>query len=397
MLKPEPISVSDLNSYIKDKIGNDEFLNNVYIKGEISNFKHHYTGHMYFTLKDENSLIKCIMFKTYTSHLNFVPKDGMNVLILGTVSVFERDGVYQIYCKAMQEDGIGDLYAKYEALKAKLEEEGLFDNIHKKQIPFMPKTIGVLTSQTGSVIRDIINVSTRRNPNVYLRLLPVPVQGDGAGIKIAEAIRIMNEKNLADVIILARGGGSLEDLWPFNEEVVARAIFESKLPVISAVGHETDFTIADFVADLRAPTPSAAAELAVANVEDIKRNLDKYENRLAISLNKKLELMKLRYEKVMNLRVFKEPLLRIQDEYVRLDNMIKLVYDKTIEKYKESNFVFANLVSKLDSLSPLKTLTRGYGIIQKDNKIIKSKSDLNNGDNIKITLVDGNITAIIKE
>ena len=397
MLRPEPISVSDLNSYIKDKIGNDEFLNNVYIKGEISNFKHHYTGHMYFTLKDENSLIKCIMFKTYTSHLNFVPKDGMNVLILGTVSVFERDGVYQIYCKAMQEDGIGDLYAKYEALKAKLEEEGLFDEIHKKQIPFMPKTIGVLTSQTGSVIRDIINVSTRRNPNVYLRLLPVPVQGEGAGIKIAEAIRIMNEQNLADVIILARGGGSLEDLWPFNEEVVARAIFESKLPVISAVGHETDFTIADFVADLRAPTPSAAAELAVANVEDIKRNLDKYENRLAISLNKKLELMKLRYEKVMNLRVFKEPLLRIQDEYVRLDNMIKQVYDRTIEKYKESNFVFANLVSKLDSLSPLKTLTRGYSIIQKDNKIVKSKSDLNNGDNIKITLVDGDISAIVNK
>ena len=397
MLRPEPISVSDLNSYIKDKIGNDEFLNNVYIKGEISNFKHHYTGHMYFTLKDENSLIKCIMFKTYTSHLNFVPKDGMNVLILGTVSVFERDGVYQIYCKAMQEDGIGDLYAKYEALKAKLEEEGLFDEIHKKQIPFMPKTIGVLTSQTGSVIRDIINVSTRRNPNVYLRLLPVPVQGEGAGIKIAEAIRMMNEQNLADVIILARGGGSLEDLWPFNEEVVARAIFESKLPVISAVGHETDFTIADFVADLRAPTPSAAAELAVANVEDIKRNLDKYENRLAISLNKKLELMKLRYEKVMNLRVFKEPLLRIQDEYVRLDNMIKQVYDRTIEKYKESNFVFANLVSKLDSLSPLKTLTRGYSIIQKDNKIVKSKSDLNNGDNIKITLVDGDISAIVNK
>ena len=397
MLRPEPISVSDLNSYIKDKIGNDEFLNNVYIKGEISNFKHHYTGHMYFTLKDENSLIKCIMFKTYTSHLNFVPKDGMNVLILGTVSVFERDGVYQIYCKAMQEDGIGDLYAKYEALKAKLEEEGLFDSAHKKQIPFMPKTIGVLTSQTGSVIRDIINVSTRRNPNVYLRLFPVPVQGEGAGIKIAEAIRIMNEQNLADVIILARGGGSLEDLWPFNEEVVARAIFESKLPIISAVGHETDFTIADFVADLRAPTPSAAAELAVANVEDIKRNLDKYENRLAISLNKKLELMKLRYEKVMNLRVFKEPLLRIQDEYVRLDNMIKLIYDKTIEKYKESNFVFANLVSKLDSLSPLKTLTRGYSIVQKDNKIIKSKSDLKDGDNIKITLVDGDISAIVNK
>lgn len=397
MLRPEPISVSDLNSYIKDKIGNDEFLNNVYIKGEISNFKHHYTGHMYFTLKDENSLIKCIMFKTYTSHLNFIPKDGMNVLILGTVSVFERDGVYQIYCKAMQEDGIGDLYAKYEALKAKLEEEGLFDNQYKKQIPFMPKIIGILTSETGSVIRDIINVSTRRNPNVYLRLLPVPVQGEGAAAKIADAIRLMNEKQLADVIILARGGGSLEDLWPFNEEVVARAIFESNLPVISAVGHETDFTIADFVADLRAPTPSAAAELAVPNVIDLKQNIEKYQNRLSIGLNKKLELMKLRYEKVMSQKSFKEPLLRIQDEYFKLDNIMKKIYDKTSDKYKEANFVFSNLVSKLDSLSPLKTLKRGYSIVQKDNKIIRSKADLISGDNIKITLTDGDISATVNK
>ena len=393
MIRPEPISVSELNSYIKNKIGNDEFLNNVYIKGEISNFKHHYTGHMYFTLKDENSLIKCIMFKTYTTNLNFVPKDGMKVLILGTVSVFERDGIYQIYCKAMQEDGIGDLYAKYEKLKNKLEEEGLFDKQYKKKIPFMPKVIGVLTSQTGSVIRDIINVSTRRNPNVYLRLLPVPVQGEGAAIKIADAIKLMNDKKLADVIIIARGGGSIEDLWPFNEEIVARAIFESKLPVISAVGHETDFTIADFVADLRAPTPSAAAELAVPNIEDIKKNLEKYNNRLVIGLKKNLELVKLKYEKIMNAKVFKEPLLRIQDEYVKLDNNIKLIYDKVIEKYKESNNAFINILSKLDSLSPLKTLSRGYSIIEKEDKIIKSKNDLKIGDEIKIILADGIIKA----
>ena len=393
MIRPEPISVSELNSYIKDKIGNDEFLNNVYIKGEISNFKHHYTGHMYFTLKDENSLIKCIMFKTYTANLNFVPKDGMKVLILGTVSVFERDGIYQIYCKAMQEDGIGDLYAKYERLKNKLEEEGLFDKQYKKQIPFMPKVIGVLTSQTGSVIRDIINVSTRRNPNVYLRLLPVPVQGEGAAIKIADAIKVMNDKNLADVIIIARGGGSIEDLCPFNEEVVARAIVESKLPVISAIGHETDFTIADFVADLRAPTPSAAAELAVPNIEDIKKNLKKYNNRFAIGLRKNLELLKLKYEKIMDSKVFKEPLLRIQDEYVKLDNNIKMIYDKVIEKYKESNNTFINIVLKLDSLSPLKTLSRGYSIVQKEDKIIKSKNNLKIGDEIKITLSDGNIKA----
>ena len=221
---------------------------------------------MYFTLKDESSLIKCVMFKSSTATLNFTPKDGMKVLVLGSVAVYERDGVYQIYCKAMQEDGMGSLYKAYEELKSKLEKEGLFDESHKKKIPFMPKIIGVLTSNTGAVIRDIINVSTRRNPNVYIRLLPVPVQGTGAGEKIAKAIRTMNEKQLADVIIVARGGGSIEDLWPFNEEIVARAIYESDIPVISAVGHETDFTIADFVADLRAPTPSAAAELAVTDL-----------------------------------------------------------------------------------------------------------------------------------
>ena len=205
-MKIEPITVSYLNKYIKEKVAEDEYLNNVYVKGEISNFKHHYTGHMYFTLKDDNSLIKCVMFKTSTATLNFEPKDGAKVLVLGTVSVFERDGIYQIYVKAMQEDGIGDLYKEYEKLKAKLEEEGLFDESSKQKIPFFPKVVGVLTSQTGSVIKDIINVSTRRNPNINIRLFPVPVQGKGAEIKIAEAIRIMNEKNLADVLIIARGG-----------------------------------------------------------------------------------------------------------------------------------------------------------------------------------------------
>ncbi len=230
-----PITITELNKYMKEKVANDEFLQNVYVKGEISNFKNHYTGHMYFTLKDETSLIKCIMFKSFAERLKFMPKDGSKVVVFGTVSVYERDGVYQIYVKAMKEDGLGDLYTAYNELKEKLEKEGLFDAKYKKKIPFMPKRVGVLTSKTGSVIRDIINVSTRRNPNVYIRLYPVPVQGEGAGKKIADAIKIMNEQKLADVLILARGGGSLEDLWPFNEEIVARAIFESKLPVISAV------------------------------------------------------------------------------------------------------------------------------------------------------------------
>ena len=307
-MKYEAITVTKLNQYIKSRIDEDEYLNNVLVKGEISNFKHHYTGHMYFTLKDENSLIKCIMFKSYTPNLNFVPKDGMKVRILGTVSVFERDGVYQIYCKAMQEDGIGDLYTKYNELKNKLEAEGLFDQAHKKKIPYMPRIIGVLTSQTGAVIRDIINVSTRRNPNVYIRLLPVPVQGEKASEKIAKAIKLANENEIADVLILARGGGSLEDLWPFNEEIVAKAIYESTIPVISSVGHETDFTIADFVADLRAPTPSAAAELAVPEIEEIYEKICEYQRRYKLDLKKKIELMRLRYEKCIKSKSFSEPL-----------------------------------------------------------------------------------------
>ena len=392
-MKINPISVTELNKYVKDRVAADEFLNNVFVKGEISNFKHHYSGHMYFTLKDENSLIKCVMFKTSTATLNFVPKDGMKVLVLGTVSVFERDGIYQIYCKAMQEDGMGSLHIAYEKLKAKLEEEGLFDEAHKKPIPFMPKVIGVLTSNTGAVIRDIINVSTRRNPNVYIRLLPVPVQGEGAGIKIANAIRLMNEKKLADVIIVARGGGSLEDLWPFNEEVVARAIYESELPVISAVGHETDFTIADFVADLRAPTPSAAAELAVTDVEDLKYSINLYQRRLKMSLKRKIELMRLRYEKIMNSRVFKDPFNRINDYYIKIDRFIKSMENSSIKKIKDSKLEAAKIITRLDTLSPLKTLTRGYCLTESDGKVITKAKDLKTGMEIDLRFQDGNAKA----
>lgn len=394
-MKYNPITVTDLNLYIKDKIGNDEYLNNVLIKGEISNFKHHYTGHMYFTLKDEKSLIKCIMFKSYTANLNFVPKDGMKVIILGTVSVFERDGVYQIYCKAMQEDGLGSLHVAYEELKAKLEQEGLFDASHKKPIPKMPKCIGVLTSNTGSVIRDIINVSTRRNPNVYIKLLPVPVQGEGAAAKIAKAIKLMNERKMADVIILARGGGSLEDLWPFNEEIVARAIFDSELPVISAVGHETDFSISDFVADLRAPTPSAAAELAVPNISDIQIKLESYNLRYKNALKKKIEIMRLRYEKCMMNRVFRTPLQNIHDRYLKIDIINKSLQNSINNKMQINKTKMIELITKLDTLSPLKTLTRGYSIIQKDNRVIKSINDVKTGDEIDIRLIDGKTKAKI--
>ena len=385
-----PITVTDLNRYIKNKVDGDEYLNNVLVKGEISNFKHHYTGHMYFTLKDENSLIKCIMFKTYTPNLKFVPRDGMKVMILGTVSVFERDGVYQIYCKAMQEDGMGSLYKAYEELKNKLEKQGLFDMKYKKPIPKFPKCIGVLSASTGSVIRDIINVSTRRNPNCYIKLLPVPVQGKGAGEKIAEAIKIMNKYKLADVIILARGGGSLEDLWPFNEEIVAHAIFESELPVISAVGHETDFTIADFVADLRAPTPSAAAELTNPNVADLISDLEKYNNRLKKSLITKIETMKLRYEKCMASRVFKEPLQKINERYILIDMKVKKLQNLINSKVKDDKTKMVEVIAKLDTLSPLKTLARGYSLTTGiDGKIIKSVNNIKKDDELVIRFKDG--------
>ena len=396
-----PITVTDLNKYIKNKLDNDEMLNNVLVKGEISNFKNHYTGHMYFTLKDENSLIKCVMFKSYTPNLSFMPKDGMKVMVLGSVAVFERDGVYQIYAKAMKEDGLGSLYEAYEKLKLKLNNEGLFDESHKKKIPYMPKTIGVLTASTGAVIRDIINVSTRRNPNVHIKLYPVAVQGQAAAAQIVEGIKFMNEHKEADVLIVGRGGGSLEDLWPFNEEIVARAIYESDIPIISAVGHETDFTIADFVADLRAPTPSAAAELAVQKVDDVKDILNNYNNRNKLALKKKIELMKLQYEKCMTRQVFANPLQKINEKYMLIDIKVKDLEKFIQNKLKETKTDFVKNVTKLDALSPLKTLSRGYSItmLNKDKKhvAVKSVKELKIGDEISVRMSDGTVKSAVTQ
>ncbi|MEI3392690.1 MAG: exodeoxyribonuclease VII large subunit [Clostridia bacterium] len=389
------VSVSDLNLYIKEKIAGDEALNAVVVKGEISNFKAHYTGHFYFTLKDDKSLIKCIMFKSYAERINFKPKDGMKVIVFGGVSVFERDGIYQIYAKAMMEQGVGDLYAAYEKLKEDLAKEGLFDESHKKKIPLKPKIIGVLSSQTGAVIRDIINVSTRRNPNCYIRLLPVPVQGPGAAKEIVKGIETMNEKKLADVIILARGGGSLEDLWPFNEEIVARAIYNSEIPIISAVGHETDFTIADFVSDLRAPTPSAAAELANPDIYELKNKINTLNERARLSLKKKLELMKMKYQSLMNSKVFTDPIQNMQNNYLRIDGFIKRLENSIVLKQKGVQKDFKSMALKLDALSPLKTMVRGFSIIEKDGKIIKSSKNLEKDDEVSIKLIDGNKQAKI--
>ena len=396
MERPEPITVSALNRYVKNLIDNNEILNMVYIRGEISNFKNHYTGHMYFTLKDESSLIKCVMFKTYTSNLNFVPKDGMSVVILGVVSVYERDGIYQIYVKGMEIDGIGALYAEYEKLKEKLALEGLFDDKYKKKIPMLPRSIGVVTSKTGAVIRDIINVTTRRYPAVNIKLYPAAVQGKGAAETIVKAIKYFNEVKNVDVIIVARGGGSLEDLWPFNEEITARAIFESEIPIISAVGHETDFTISDFVADLRAPTPSAAGELAVPELTELKWKISNSEKQLCVLLNQKVETMRNKYVALKNSRVLKNPYDLIRQRTITVQNFEKQLIDKVNLELKDNKIKLISAVSKLDTLSPLKTLTRGYAILEKDDRsVITSVQDVKSGDIVKVVLQDGEKKASI--
>lgn len=390
MERPEPITVSKLNAYVKAIIDNDELLNNVYIKGEISNLKKHYTGHYYFTLKDKDSLIKCVMFKSYTSYLNFDVEDGMNVVILGTVAVYERDGIYQIYAKGMELDGVGDLYAAYEKLKAKLEAEGLFEKKYKKKIPYLPKEIGVVTSKTGAVIRDIINVTTRRYPMVHIKLYPASVQGKGAAETIVKGIEYFNKYQNVDLIIIARGGGSLEDLWPFNEEITARAIFASKIPIISAVGHETDFTIADFVADLRAPTPSAAGELAVPDIMELKWKLNNMKLQLGRSLKKRLELMQTRYSSIINRKVFKEPNVMLVDKILALNGFEKDLNNCIKAELKDRKNRFEKVVATLDSLSPLKTLSRGYTVLEdKNGDVVTTSKDLKSGDVVKIILHDG--------
>ena len=390
MNRPEPLKVSELNGYIKNIIDGDEMLANVYIKGEISNFKRHYSGHLYFTLKDETSLIKCVMFKSYTNYLNFEPKDGMSVVILGSVSVFERDGVYQVYAKGMEPEGVGALYKAYEKLKAKLSEEGLFDESHKKPIPILPRAIGVVTSKTGAVIRDIINVTTRRLPNVNIILYPAAVQGEGAAQTIVNGIKYFNKAKNVDTIIIGRGGGSLEDLWPFNEEITARAIYESEIPIISAVGHETDFTIADFVADLRAPTPSAAGELAVPDVLEVRWKLENINKRLANSLRKKVENMRFKYDNLKNSRALKNPYDALRQKMIVCDNLYKNIENNFSLKVKDRHIKLVGLIGRLENLSPLKTMLRGYSIVENlDGKVIKSVNDLSKDDEISIRLNDG--------
>lgn len=384
--------------YVKTLVDQDEFLNHVYVRGEISNFKRHYTGHLYFTLKDGDSLIKCVMFKSYTQNVRFEPQDGMAVLILGTVAVYERDGIYQIYVKGMEPDGVGALHAAYEQLKEKLETEGFFAAEHKKPIPKLPRSIGVVTSKTGAVIRDIINVTTRRLPNVHILLYPAAVQGEGAAETIVEGIQYFNERKNVDLIIIARGGGSLEDLWPFNEEITARAIYESEIPIISAVGHETDFTIADFVADLRAPTPSAAGELAVPDSKEVLWKIQNMQRRLSMGLIKKIEGMQNRYQKVIQTRAFSSPLDALNEKRLALDHLLKRFENNMQLQMQNKKITLVKNLTALDALSPLKTLARGYSVLEdKNGKLIKSIQQLEQNQEIKMILEDGEAKAKIFE
>lgn len=389
------LSISELNRIIKMKFDSSAFFNRVFIKGEISNFKVQMpSGHCYFTIKDEMSRISAVMFKGTANKVGTNFKDGDMVNVVGKISVYEASGNYQIYIESMELNGSGDLYKKFLLLKEKLYKEGLFDESHKKQIPKYPKKIGVVTASTGAAIRDIITTIKRRYPLCEVILFPSLVQGVSAKEDIVKKIELANTFDI-DTLIVGRGGGSIEDLWAYNEEIVARAIYDSELPIISAVGHETDFTIADFVADLRAPTPSAAAELAVPDVYELKQKINNYQNRYRLALKKKNELMRLRYEKCMKSRVFTDPLRRIRDMDVTVDSYIQRLENKMKIIHKESQSSYIKLVSKLDTLSPLKTLTRGYSLTEKDNKIVKSAKELEKDDKVKLKFSDGEKDAII--
>ena len=412
------ITVTTLNKYLKNKFDTDPNIQTLFLKGEISNCKGHTRGHLYITLKDEGSRINAVMFSSSASKLNFVPKDGMKVLVVGRVSVYEPNGGYQIYINEMQEDGVGNLYLKFEELKKKLSQEGLFDPIYKKEIPKFPTRIGIVTAPTGAAIRDILSTIKRRFPSVETILFPALVQGELAANDIVEQIRRADDYDL-DVLIVGRGGGSIEDLWSFNEEIVARAIFAARTPIISAVGHEIDFTISDFVADLRAPTPTGAAEMAVPNIVDVRNFLNQLDIRLNKDIQNILEINGKRLETYKKSYVLTNPLATFEIKEQKLDNMyndlnnkIKHILDIRIKKLDniKANYTLNNpdtlinqfnnsyemLLNKLNLLNPLNVLSKGYSVVNKDGKAIKDIKDININDKINIKLHKGTIDAIVE-
>lgn len=389
-------SVSQINRYIKANFDKDKFLSNVTIRGEITNFKAHYTGHFYFTLKDDTSTMKCVMFRSYVQGVKFKPSDGMKVVITGQISVFERDGSYQLYCKKMIPEGVGELYLAYEQLKEKLAKEGLFDVSHKKKIPYLPERVGVITSRTGAVVRDIINVSTRRFDKVNLLIYPAAVQGVNVAETVINGIKTFNKLDNVDVIIIARGGGSFEDLFGFNDENLARTIYASHIPIVSAVGHETDFSISDFVSDLRAPTPSAAAELVYPQYSDLVKSISNNTNRCIVAMQNYIAMKKQYVERIKASRLEKKPLDMIREYRMLIDQNInrgKNNLDIKLEKYKSRCL---KTIAKIDALSPLKTLSRGYSVVQKaDGSVVNKTSDVQKTDKLKITVTDGKIDVVV--
>lgn len=395
-MKLRALDISEANSYIKRILTNDPILYNLRVKGEVSNFKVHSSGNVYLSLKDEKSKLNCIIFRSnYDKSLNL--DNGVKIIASGYISVYERDGAYQLYINEVEIEGIGNLYIEFNKLKEKLKKEGLFDTKYKKEIPKMPKAIGIVTSPTGAVIKDIINVTKRRFPKVDIKLYPVNVQGERSAVDICEGIEFFNKMENVDTIIVGRGGGSLEELWSFNEEIVARQVFKSKIPIISAVGHETDFTICDFVSDMRAPTPSAAAEIATPDLSQIYYRLDNIRNRMNRSLNNQVILDN---EKLVN--TF-DKINNYMKNYIIRDKVIQIdqIYDKINFRLEQNLETSKEKLSKkaaiLHNLSPLATISRGYSIVEKNNQVINSIEEVDINEDINITLKDGSLECNINK
>lgn len=389
-MKSTVLSVTQLNTYLKSIIDGDSLLRSLYVVGEISNFTNHYrTGHFYLTLKDENCAVKAVMFASANRRLKFMPENGMKVIVRGRVSVFERDGQYQLYIDDMQPDGLGALNLAFEQLKNRLAQEGLFDERFKKPIPYRCMRIGVVTSATGAVIQDIRNVISRRYPLAEIILAPVQVQGASAAPQIVDAIERFNSGDYADVLIVGRGGGSLEDLWAFNEEIVARAVFKSRIPIISAVGHETDFTICDFVADLRAPTPSAAAELAVPDIREDIAFVQTVVYECEATLLQRVNDEKERLEMIKERLRYRSPSMLIDQKIQTVDTLMTSALLSVQRKLDSETARLSSTAVRLDALSPLKVMARGYSIVTKDEKVVASSKALKKGDRITVGFSDG--------
>ena len=392
------LSITQINEYIRAKMDDDQLLNGVAVRGEISNYKVYPSGHHYFTLKVEGAALKCVMFKGNAIRQRFRPENGMNVIAMGKISVYPRDGAYQLYCTAMAMDGIGDLYAAFEQLKKKLEAQGLFDPAHKKPLPKFPGTIGIITSSAGAAVHDMLRILRKRYPLAQVRLLPVRVQGVEAPDEIAGAIRYANAHHLADLLIVGRGGGSIEDLWAFNDERVAYAIYHSQIPVISAVGHEPDVTISDFVADLRAATPSNAAELAVPDQDALYQTLDAMSSAMATALSRQLTAARRQYQLLSAHPALQSPVGYLEQRRKSLELLKNRLVSSQAQGIHRAKNRYIGVTAKLDAMSPLKVLTRGYAMAQtEEGSVLKSVSQVNPGDNIKISISDGTLSAAVTE